>query len=252
MNERSMPAAKPLPPLRVEAVDGGFCVMVGDGPWKTPAGATLMVPTRALAEALAAEIAAARETGKAGSVRLDALGLTRLAATAIDRIAPKPEATARALLEYAETDLVCYRAEGPSELRARQDAAWQPLVDWLDQSFNARLRPVEGVMPAAQPPIALAALSMALGKYDGFALAALGLAVQTAGSLVIGLALAEGRLDAAEAFALAELDETFQNEQWGEDAEALARRRLRGDDLALAERFLKLVGNEGARNDRSR
>lgn len=246
MSERPKPAAKPLPPLRVEAAGSGFRVMVGDRPWTTPAGAELVVPSRPLAEAVAAEIASARETGKAGAVRLDALGLTRLAATAIDRVAPKPEATARALLEFAETDLVCYRAESRSDLRTRQDAAWQPLVDWVGGTFNARLVAVEGVMPAAQSPLALAALSMALGKYDAFALAGLGLAVQTAGSFVVGLALAEGRLDAAEAFALAELEETLQNEQWGEDAEALARRRLRGEDLALAERFLRLIGARGS------
>jgi chaperone required for assembly of F1-ATPase len=246
MSERPKPAAKPLPPLRVAATESGFRVMVGDRPWTTPGGAELAVPSRPLAEAVVAEIAGARESGKAGAVRLDALGLTRLAATAIDRIAPNPEATARALLAYAETDLVCYRAEVRSNLRARQNMEWQPLVDWLEGAFGARLITVEGVMPAAQSSLALDALSVALGKYDAFVLAGLGLAVQTAGSLVVGLALTEGRLDAAEAFALAELEETFQNEQWGEDAEALARRRLRGEDLALAERFLRLVGARGS------
>jgi len=241
VNERPPPVAKPLPPLAVEATGNGFCVRVGDRPWKTPAGADLVVPTRALADAIAAEIEAARPSAKGGRVLIEAIGLTRLAATAIDRIAPKPALTCRALLEFAETDLVCYRAETASELRIRQDAAWQPLLEWLGERFNARLAIVEGVMPTAQPALALVALSTALEKYDPFTLAGLGLAVQTAGSLVVGLALAEGRLDAGTALAAAELEEIFQNEKWGEDAEALVRRRVRADDLALAERFLQLL-----------
>jgi chaperone required for assembly of F1-ATPase len=225
----------------VEGAEKGFCVFAGDRPWKTPAGAILVVPGRRLAEEVAAEIADARNSAKADAMPIEGLGLTRLAATAIDRIAAKPAVARRALLEFAETDLVCYRAETPSELRSRQDAAWQPLLEWLDRQFNVRLTAVEGVMPAAQPPVALAALSMALDKYDAFALAGLGLAVQTAGSLAVGLALAERRIDAAEASAIADLDESYQNEQWGEDPDALVRRRRRADDLALAERFLKLL-----------
>jgi chaperone required for assembly of F1-ATPase len=175
------------------------------------------VPTRALADALAAEIGTARATGKGWRPRIDALGLTRLAATAIDRIAPAAAATCKALLAFASTDLVCYREEGTTPLRLRQDAAWQPLLDWLADSFDARLIAVEGVMPRPQPQAALDALAAALDRCDPFTLAGLGVAVQTAGSLAIGLALAYGHLDAAEASALADLDETFQNEQWGED-----------------------------------
>jgi chaperone required for assembly of F1-ATPase len=214
--------------------------MVGDRPWKTPAGLDLVVPTRPLAEALAAEIEAARGAGK-GRPRIEALGLTRLAATAIDRIAPAMAATCQALLAFASTDLVCYRDEGATPLRLRQDAAWQPLLDWLADSFDARLIVVEGVMPQPQPRAALDALAAALDRCDPFTLAGLGVAVQTAGSLAIGLALAHDHINAAEASALADLDEAFQNEQWGEDAEALAKRRLRAADMALAERFLKFL-----------
>jgi chaperone required for assembly of F1-ATPase len=245
MNDRPIPVAKPLPPLRVEAADGGFCVMAGDQPWKTPAGVPLTVPTRELGEAIAAEIAAARGAMKGGKLPIDEMGLTRLAATAIDRIAPKPSATARALLEYAETDLLCYRGEKDSDLRARQDDAWHPLLVWLGDKFNARLTVVEGIMPASQPELALVALSAELEKYDHFFLSGLGVAVQTAGSLVVGLALAHGRVDAAGASALADLDETYQNELWGTDEEAVAKRSLRASDLALAARFLLLIKKTG-------
>lgn len=241
MSDSPKPAAKPLPPLRVASAVDGFNVMAGEQPWRTPAGNALTVPTRELAEAIVAEIETARDSMKGGKLPIEALGLTRLAATAIDRIAPIPSAMARALLEFAETDLVCYRSEVESELRARQDAAWQPLLTWLGERFNAHLTVVEGVMPAPQPSLALVALSATLEKYDAFILSGLGLAVQSAGSLVIGLALAHGRIDAAEASGLADLDEAYQKEKWGEDEEAIVKRSLRVTDMALASSFLTLL-----------
>ena len=116
MTDRPIPVAKPLPPLRVDVVSGGFCIMAGEEPWKTPAGTALTVPSRPLAEAIIAEITAARSAMKGGKLPIDEMGLTRLAATAIDRIAPKPSATARAILEYAETDLLCYRGDKDTDI----------------------------------------------------------------------------------------------------------------------------------------
>jgi chaperone required for assembly of F1-ATPase len=240
MNQPHIPP-RPLPPVSVVAAADGFQVRAGERPWRTPAGADLVVPTRALAEAIAAELTNARLGGQLGRPRIDAMGLTRLAATAIDRIAGDPEATCDALLAFAETDLVCYRIDGVPALRARQDAAWQPLLDWVAETHGARLEVVEGVMPRPQPRDALDPLAAMLAGLDPFTLSGLGLAIQTAGSLIVGLALAGGRINAAEAAVLADLDESFQNEQWGEDAEALDKRRLRAEDLALAERFLILL-----------
>lgn len=241
MNERPIPVAKPLPALHVEPMESGFCVLAGDQPWRTPAGNNLVVPTRALADVLAAEIAVARAVPKSARVRMDDLGHTRLAATAIDRIGPAIEATREALLAFAGTDLVCYRDIGGSPLRARQDEAWQPLLDWLAETYGARLIVVDGVMPQPQPQSALDALAAVLNRCNPFVLAGFGLAVETAGSLAIGLALTDGRIDAAQASALADLEETHQNEQWGEDDEALAKRRLRAADIALASHFLTLL-----------
>ncbi|MGE5537183.1 MAG: ATP12 family protein [Gemmatimonas sp.] len=243
MSEVPKPS-KPLPPVTVEPVQGGFRLRAGVRPWRTPAGADLLVPTHTLADAIAAELMLVRNGGRLGRPRIDTMGLTRLAATAIDRIGPGSAATRDALLAFAETDLVCYRVGGVPALRGRQDSSWQPLLDWLAETYGARLAVVEGVMPQSQPREALDALGSVLARLDPFTLAGLGLAVQTAGSLVIGLALAAGRINAAEAAALADLDESFQNEQWGEDAEALDRRRLRAEDLMLAERFLKLLKDQ--------
>jgi chaperone required for assembly of F1-ATPase len=246
MNERPVPVAKPLPALHVEPIDGGFGIMAGDQSWRTPAGNNLVVPTRALAEVLMTEIAAARAVQKNHRVRMDDLGHTRLAATAIDRIGPAIEATREALLAFASTDLVCYRDVGGSPLRAHQDTRWQPLLDWLAERHGAYLIVVDGVMPQPQPQSALDALATVLNRCDPFVLAGFGLAVETAGSLVLGLALADGKIDAAQASALADLDETYQNEQWGEDDEALTKRRLRAADIALASHFLALLKTSNA------
>jgi chaperone required for assembly of F1-ATPase len=241
MNERPIPVAKPPPALHVEPTEDGFRLLAGDRPWRTPAGNNLVVPTRALAEVLAMEIAAARSVHKNGRARMDDLGHTRLAVTAIDRIGPAVTATREALLAFASTDLLCYRDAGGSPLRVRQDTEWQPLLEWLAQTFAVRLIVVDGVMPQPQPQSALDVLVAALDRYDPFVLAGFGLAVETASSLVVGLALANGKIDALQASALADLEEIYQNEQWGEDDEAVAKRRLRAADMALAERFLTLL-----------
>ena len=144
------------------------------------------------------------------------------------------------LAKYAESDLLCYRAERPAALVARQARAWQPWLDWAARTYGARLRAVTGVMHVAQDAEALEALRRAVAAQTTPVLAGLGLAVPALGSLVLGLALADGALDAGMAHELASLDELFQVEQWGEDAEATARRERIAEELALAERFIRL------------
>jgi chaperone required for assembly of F1-ATPase len=145
------------------------------------------------------------------------------------------------LARYAETDLLCYRAEHPAELVRRQQTAWDPWLDWADRSYGARLRVTAGIVHVAQEPAALAALAGAVAALDVPTLAALGIAVPLLGSLVLGLALADGAVDAEQAHATSLLDEHFQEEQWGQDADAIARRRRVAMDLALAARFLALA-----------
>ena len=156
--------------------------------------------------------------------------LTQLANTSIDRIAPDPSLSIEALLAYAGTDLVCYRAEAPQSLAERQHTRWQPLLAWLAERHGAALAVYQGVMPRPQPEPAIDALRRHLAALSPFALAGLAAASQTCGSLVIAMALADGRVTAGEAFELSELDESFQIERWGEDSEAAKRRlRLRRD-----------------------
>ena len=205
-----------------------------------PGGAELRVPGRPLAEAIAAEWQAAGG-GKGGRTSFDDLPLTRIAGTGQVRIAPDPEPMVLELARYGETDLLCYRAAEPPALVARQAQQWQPWLDWVAARHLAGLAVTVGVVPVAQPPEALAALAVALAALGPYALAALGIAVPALGSLVLGLALADGALGATAAHATATLDERFQEEFWGEDAEALARRRRIGEDIAIAARFLELL-----------
>jgi chaperone required for assembly of F1-ATPase len=219
---------------------GGFAVRLDEKAVRTPDGRVLAVPSRAAAEAIAAEWRSAG--GAAGSaVRPNELPLTRLAATAIDRIAPDPATTVTALARYGETDLLCYRAEQPPELAEAQHALWQPHLDWAAQALDAPLVVARGLMPLRQDQAALAALTRALARLDPFRLSALALAVGALGSLVLALALAHQRLDAAAATEASLIDEHFQARLWGEDAEAAARRARIAEEVALAARFLAVL-----------
>jgi chaperone required for assembly of F1-ATPase len=217
--------------------EGGFAVTLDGKQVRTPARAALVVAGRALAEAIAAEWQAQGER-----VDPETMPLTRLASTAIDLVAPRRAEVAAMIAKYAATDLVCYRADGPPELVERQHQAWQPLIDWARDRYSAQLEVATGIMPRAQPAATLAALATHVASYDPWQLAALSLATAACGSLVVALALAEGRLDAEAAFAVAELDASFQIERWGEDSEQTQRRRTLKDDIEAAARFLALTG----------
>lgn len=217
-------------------VEGGYGVLLDGRPMRTPQAARLAVPTRPLAEALAAEWTAQGE-----QVTPSSMPLTQIACTAIDLVAQEPERAVEEVVGFAESELLCYRADAPVALVQRQAALWQPLLDWLEAATGAALVPVTGIVHAEQPPESLAKICAAVEAYDAFALAGLAMAVRASGSLVVGLALAEGRLSPEEALAAAELDETYSIEQWGEDPIAADRRANLLADLAAARRFLDLL-----------
>lgn len=214
----------------------GWTVLLDGKPLRTPAKLPLAVPTRALAEAIAAEWQA-----QAAEVVPRTMPLTQLSSTAIDGVRARPTEVADAAAAYAGTDLLCYRADHPQELAERQSRAWQPLLDWAALRYDALLRPTTGIRHVSQEEGALKALRAALDGLDEWRLTALQNAVGICGSLVVALALLEGKLDAHAAFDVSQLDETFQIEQWGEDAEAAARRKALLDDLVVTERFLALL-----------
>lgn len=217
----------------------GFAVLLDGKPVRLPGGGSLAVATAPLAEALAEEWQGAG-TAKGGTLSWDELPLTRLAGTAIERIAPDPDATAIALAAYGETDLLCYRAAEPA-LAEKQARLWQPWLDWAARELQAPLAVTEGLMPVRQPTASLAALAGAVAVHPPLALAALGVLVPALGSLVLGLAVARGALPVAEAHRLAVLDELHQEEQWGLDWEAEERRARVAEDLAVAARLAELA-----------
>jgi len=219
----------------VVAETGRFAIALDGKPVRTPRGHALAVPSAALAEAVAAEWLAQGDT-----IRPTAMTLTSIANTAIDRIGPNRAAMEEQLLRFAETDMLCYRADQPIELAERQQATWQPVLDWAEARFGASLATTSSVLPIVQPADAQVALAEALAAYDEFRLAALSAAVGAMGSLILGLALAEARLTAEEAFALAQLEESYQNEKWGEDAEAVARRAALRAEIDAAALLFRL------------
>jgi chaperone required for assembly of F1-ATPase len=208
---------------------------------KTPAKNPLSLPTRALAEAVAAEWAA-----QDAKVKPDTMPLMQLASTAIDRVAPDRDRIIRETADYAGTDLVCYRAEGPEELVERQAARWDPLLQWLRERYDVSLQTAAGVMAVPQSDQALAALQRAVAAQDDLRLTALGVMTGTAGSLVIALALLEGRISPEAAADAAQLDELYQAERWGIDPEAEKRRAGQRADLIAARRFLDLLATGAA------
>ena len=218
------------------AEDGPRNAVLLDGrPVRTPGGGALALPTPGLAAAIAEEWQAQGE-------QLDprSMPLTQLASTALDRILPDPRPVALELSRFAETDLLCYRAELPVELATRQAEGWQPLLEWFETRYDARFVVTRGVMPVVQPRESVERVAAALHAFDGWCLAALGIAIPAAGSAVIGLAMAESRIDAAYAFDLSQIDESFQIKLWGEDPDAARRRAALRRDLDAAGRFLEL------------
>ena len=217
--------------------DGGYAVLLDGKAVKTPKRAILSLPNVMLAEAIAEEWCGQGET-----IDPQTMPLTRLAFAAIDVVTPERDTIAAQVLEYAKHDLLCYRAEEPPDLVARQAHAWDPLLDWAAETYGARLKVGFGIQHVPQPPKAIAALEQAVAPHDEFELAALHTATNITGSLILALALAEEEVNAQEAFDVAMLDEAFQAEKWGTDAEAEQRRQRLLTELTAADRFLRQLG----------
>jgi chaperone required for assembly of F1-ATPase len=223
----------------VVAEEGGFVVRLDGTKLRIADGAAVVLPTKALAEAIAGEF---RTAGGAegGTVAPDALPFTRLAGTAL-AIAADRAPMLRRLLGYGRTDLLCYRAERPEALAVRQHEAWQPWLDWAARETGARLATASGIVAVAQDQAALETLSATLRADSPWALAGMSVIVPALGSLVLGLALRRSALGPREAHALATLDEVWQEEVWGTDSEAETRRAANAEEIESAARFVTLA-----------
>lgn len=214
----------------------GFAVELDGRLVRTPGKLPLEVPTLALAEALAAEWAA-----QGAVIDPATMPLTRIVNSAIDAVAPRHGEVVADIAAYAASDLLCYRAEAPRELVQRQHERWDPVLDWAASRLHHSFAVGQGVMPLRQPKAAVAALSEAIGCLPPIALAALHVMTTLTGSALLAFAHAAGRLTAREAWAAAHVDEDWQISQWGEDAEAGAKRVRRWDEMAAASRVLELL-----------
>lgn len=221
--------------VRVCARSGGYAIELDKRIVKTPAKATLLVPTRVLADLIAAEWAAQTD-----EIDPNTMPATRSANAALDKVAHQHGEIADIIASYGATDLICHRAEAPEGLIARQNAAWNPLLEWAGATLGAHLTPVVGVMPARQNPAALGALAARVHGMDTFALTALHDLVSLSGSLIIGLAATEGLHPPEHLWHISRIDETWQEEMWGTDSEA--RNQAAGKKAAFlhAKRFYNL------------
>lgn len=224
-----------IAPAAASGVDG-YHVLLDGRVLKTPAKSDLLLPNTALAEAVAAEWAAQDE-----QIKPESMPLMRFCATALDRVAQDRGFTIDELTRYGGSDLLCYRAEEPPALAERQQREWQPLLDWFAQRYDIGLNVTVGIMAVKQPEDLPARLARILEALDHFRLVALHSATTASGSLVIGLALLSGHVDADAAYRAGQLDELFQTEAWGEDEEAAERRAGLQEELRQIERFLALL-----------
>ena len=208
-------------------------ILLDGKPVKTPGGAMLALPSTALAQAIADEWRAQEST-----IKPQTMMLTKLANTAIDRVLPNPASTREQLLAFAKSDVVCYRAQSPSDLVSRQDAVWNPLLIWMQECFDVQLQVASALTVIEPSKAALSALETTFLNRDPFSLAAIYAAAALCSSLVIALALAERRLDSEGAFAAANLEKVYQAERWGWDPQEIAKADTERAELNQISRFL--------------
>ena len=214
----------------------GFGIALDGKSVRTPGKALLAVPGEALAGAIADEW---NRQGEKIDPR--SMPLTGLANAAIDRVAPDKEAFGQGLAAYGESDLLCYRAEGPAPLVRRQEAHWDPILAWARRRYDIDFECVAGIMHRPQSPNTIDQLRQAVLARSPFELAGLSNLVTISGSLLIALALAEQAIGLDQAWSAAALDDQWQAEQWGEDDEAVKALAARHADFAAASRFLALL-----------
>ena len=222
--------------VTVERDEAGWAVRLDGRSLRTPARASLSVPNRPLADAIAEEWRSAGD-----EIDPSAMPLTGFANAAIDRVAPERQAFASGLGRYAEADLACYRSEWPPELVQRQEQGWDPLLAWARRRYDIDLATTSGLIHIPQPPATVDRLVHEVTALDPFRLAGLSSLVTIGGSLIAGLAVLEKAMPAEEAWAAVSVDDRWQLEQWGSDTEAEKALENRRRDFLAAARFLELL-----------
>lgn len=221
-------------------IDGGFTITLDGRSVKTPAKRPLVVPSITIARAVAAEWDAQVE-----EVLPQTMPVTRAANAAIDKVAQQKTEVADLLAAYGDSDLLCYRADSPPGLVARQSEAWDPLLDWAADTFGARLKPTVGLMPTPQDPGDLAKLSAQVHAMDHFTLTAFHDLVGLSGSLIIGFAALRDHAPIEELWQTSRIDETWQEEHWGEDEEAQEMAAAKRAQFMAAKKLYNMINDQG-------
>ncbi len=220
----------------VAQTEGGYTVTLDGRSVRTPAKTLLVLPTQTLANAIAAEWDAQED-------KLDpnTMPFTRTSNSALDKVRIQFSEVADMLADYGDSDLLCYRADGPAELVERQARNWDPVLDWAAQELGARLESRQGIMHQPQDASALTVLRARVHSLSAFQLAAFHDLVSLPGSLILGFATSEGKLPAQEAWELSRLDEIWQAEQWGKDDEAEQMANIKQAAFEHASKFFGMA-----------
>jgi chaperone required for assembly of F1-ATPase len=224
--------------VAVSAVETGWQITLDGKILRSPAKADLILPTEQLADAIRAEWDA-----QIDQIRPQTMPMMQLASTAVDRVQPHRQQVMADIAGYAGSDLLCYRADMPEELVRRQTQIWQPLLDWANHRFDTALQATTGIVAIAQSATSLARYLQVIDTHDSWRLTALANLTGITGSLVIALALLEQWITPGEAVSAAQLDELFQAERWGEDAEAKQRRLGLANEITETAAYLALLAS---------
>lgn len=235
---------RPLPKkfytaVAVEQQDNAFTVLLDGRSVRTPQRAAFMVPTHALAEAVAAEWRQQSDV-----INPETMPLTKLCNSTLDGVCANRDLVIDDIANYANHDAICYRADTPDELVARQTEALDPVIDWAEQTLGVRWMCTVGVMPVVQPASCAQAVRAALADVTAFHIAVLHQLTTLTGSALLALAYQHQVLSFDRMWQAAHIDEDFQIERWGQDSEAEARRQQRHHEAAAADRLFKLVGTQ--------
>jgi chaperone required for assembly of F1-ATPase len=229
--------------VSTEPVDGGVAVRLDGRQPRSPEGRPLILPTEALARLVADEWAA-----QGPEILPASMPATGLAWAAIGMAATGGRAdTAQRMASFAGSDLICYFADGPSSLVERQERRWGPVIDWAERALEVSFHRTQGIIHRPQPEATLERIEAVAAAEDDFALAALIYAASLFGSAILAFALRRGELTAEAAFELSRLDETFQEERWGVDAEAAARAESMAREAVMLQRWFEGLADTPAR-----
>lgn len=232
--------------VAVDEIDGGYRTLLDGHPLKTPAKATLVVPAKELADAIASEWDEQEET-----IEPTAMPVTRLATTATDRMPALRAAAIQEMAGYTLTDLLCYRAPKPDDLVRRQHDAWQPVLDWMEKRYGIAFEVTASLLPVPQPQATIDGVRRIVEAIDDWPLVGLHGATTGLGSVILALALWHGEIDAAAAADASLLDELFEIELWGQEREATRRHDVLRRDIRGIATFLKPLPPDDPAADRA-